>query len=83
MKFSVETALEQTLVPPVAAELGPAVVTRAPPARITSDPDIAEKVRARMIRLRKGRTIPTIRPLFPTVLPQGWLCMASLLDRSR
>jgi hypothetical protein len=50
MKFDVEMALEQTLVPPAAAELGPAVVASAPPARMTNDPDTAARVRTRKSR---------------------------------
>jgi hypothetical protein len=45
--ISLPTAREQTSVPRVAAELGPAVVTSAPAARMTSDPDMAAKVRTR------------------------------------
>jgi hypothetical protein len=52
------TRREQTLVPPVAAELGPAVETRAPPARMTNDPVMAATVRTRKHRLCKGMAFP-------------------------
>jgi hypothetical protein len=60
LRSAVPTRLEQMLVPLVAAELGPSVMTSAPPARMTNGPVMAATVRTQKNRFCKGMAFPFV-----------------------